>query len=153
MVPPRYQEVVAATIPSYEKDGVKVRVVAGQSSDVAGPVTEIAALSLYLEVQMAPDSEFIQSIPAGHTALAYLFEGEGIFEEQTVAAVNMLKFADGDHLHVRTENSPPRFMLMAGMPFREPIAPYGPFVMNTREEIQQALDDLRNGTFVKTEQA
>ncbi len=153
MVPPRYQEVSAETIPAYEKDGIKVRVVAGSIGDVAGPVTEIAASPLYLDVQLAPDTEFIQPIPAGHTALAYLFEGEAIFADHTVAAVNMIKFGDGDQLRVKTENSPARFMLIAGMPFREPIAPYGPFVMNTREEIQQALNDLRNGTFIKTEQA
>ena len=153
MVPPRYQEVNAATIPAYEKDGVKVRLVAGQIADVAGPVTEIAASPLYMEVQMGPDQEFIQPIPTGHTALAYLFEGEVIIEDKTVAAVNMLKFADGDHVRIKTENSAARFMLIAGKPFREPIAPYGPFVMNTREEIQQALDELRNGTFIKTEQA
>jgi quercetin 2,3-dioxygenase len=153
MTAPRYQEVSAATIPAYEKDGLRVRVVAGSVAGVAGPVTQIAASPLYLEVQMAPDTEFNQPIPAGHTALAYLFEGEALFEEQTVAAVHMLQFADGEHLRVRTENSPARFMLMAGMPFREPIAPYGPFVMNTREEIQQALAELRNGTFIRAEQA
>lgn len=153
MVPPRYQEVSAATIPVSEKDGLRVRVVAGQYADIAGPVTEIAASPLYLDVQMAPATEFVQSIPSGHTVLAYLFEGEAVFDGQTVTAVHMLKFDDGDHLRVKTENSSARFMLMAGRPFREPIAPYGPFVMNTREEIQQALIELRNGTFIKTEQA
>jgi hypothetical protein len=152
MVTPRYQEVNAATIPAYQKGGMRVRVVAGTIADVAGPVTQIAASPLYLDVQMPPDSDLIQPIPAGHTALAYLFEGEAIFGEQTVEAVHMLKFADGDHIRVKTENSPARFMLIAGMPFREPIAPYGPFVMNTREEIQQALSDLRNGTFIQSEQ-
>jgi quercetin 2,3-dioxygenase len=153
MVAPRYQEVNAATIPAYERDGIKVRVVAGSIGDVTGPVTEIAASPLYLEVQLAPDTEFIQPTPSGHTALAYLFEGEAAFGDQTVAAVNMLDFGDGDHIRVKTENSPARFMLISGKPFREPIAPYGPFVMNTREEIQQALNDLRNGTFVSTEPA
>jgi redox-sensitive bicupin YhaK (pirin superfamily) len=153
MIAPRYQEVSAAIIPAYEKDGLRVRVVAGSFAGIAGPVTEIAASPVYLEVQMAPDTEFIEPIPLGHTALAYVFEGEALFGEQTVSAVRMLQFANGDHLRVRTENSPARFMLMAGMPFREPIAPYGPFVMNTREEIQLALTELRNGTFIKTEQA
>jgi quercetin 2,3-dioxygenase len=153
MVPPRYQEVNAGTIPSYDKDGIHVRVVAGAYAGVQGPVTEIAASPLYLDVELAADTEFTQPIPVGHTALAYLFEGEATFGDQTVSAVHMLKFADGDYLHVKTENSAARFMLMSGMPFREPIAPYGPFVMNTREEIQQALDELRNGTFIKTGQA
>src|SRR5512140_3778067 len=150
MVAPRYQEVMADRIPAYERDGVRVRVVAGSIADVAGPVTEISASPLYLDVQLGPETEFTQPIPAGHTALAYLFEGEATFGEQTIAAVNMIKFENGDHIRVKTENSPARFMLIAGMPFKEPIAPYGPFVMNTREEIQQALNDLRNGTFIKT---
>ena len=153
MVAPRYQEVSAASIPTYKKDGVRVRVVAGSHADIAGPVTEIAASPLYLDVQMAPDTAFTQPIPSGHTVLAYLFEGEALFSEKTVEAVHMLKFEDGDSLQVRTENSPARFMLIAGKPFGEPIAPYGPFVMNTREEIQQALNELRNGTFIKAEQA
>jgi redox-sensitive bicupin YhaK (pirin superfamily) len=61
----------------------------------------------------------------------------------------MVRFSDGDHIAVRTENSPVRLMLMAGAPFREPIVPYGPFVMNTIEEIQQTLKELRGGTFIK----
>jgi hypothetical protein len=149
MIAPRYQEVNAATIPAYEHAGLKLRVVAGEANGVLGPVTEIAASPLYLDAQLAPGTEFIQAIPAGHTALAYVFEGEGVFGDQTVGAVRMIQFDDGDHIRVRTENAPVRFMLMAGMPFKEPIAPYGPFVMNTREEIQQALAELRNGTFIR----
>ena len=61
----------------------------------------------------------------------------------------MVRFGDGDHLTVQTENSPVRFMLIAGAPFKEPIVPYGPFVMNTIEEIQETLKELRNGTFIK----
>ena len=152
MTAPRYQEVSAATIPAYEKEGLRVRVVAGSFAGITGPVTEIAAAPLYLDVQMAADTEFVQPIPAGHTALAYLFEGEALFGGQTLSAVHMLRFGDGDHLRVQTENSTARFMLIAGKPFREPIVPYGPFVMNTREEIQQTLLELRNGTFIKTEQ-
>ncbi len=150
MTTPRYQEVSAATIPTYEKDGVKIRVVAGQVNNVIGPVTEIAASPLYLDVELAPDTEFIQPIPSGHTALAYVFEGEGVFADQTIEAVHLIKFDDGDNIQVKTENHSVRFMLMAGQPFQEPIAPYGPFVMNTMEEIQQTLIELRNGTFIKS---
>ena len=149
MIEPRYQEVNAATIPTYEKDGVKIRVVAGEVDGVTGPVTEIAASPLYLEVQLAPDTEWIQPIPDGHTALAYVFEGEGVFGDQTVEAIKLIKFEDGDHIRVKTENNLVRFMIFAGAPFKEPIVPYGPFVMNTIEEIQQTLRELRNGTFVK----
>ncbi len=149
MSEPRYQEVSAATIPTYEKDGIKIRVVAGEVEGVRGPVTEIAASPLYLDLQLDPDKEWTQPIPGGHTALAYVFQGEGVFSGETIPAVKLLKFTDGDCLQVRTENSPVRFMLMAGAPFKEPIVPYGPFVMNTLEEIQQTLAELRNGTFIK----
>ena len=149
MTEPRYQEVTGSTIPTYEKDGVKIRVVAGEVDGVTGPVTEIAASPLYLDVQLAPDKEWTQPITSGHTALAYVFEGEGVFADQTVEAVKLIRFADGDHIQVKTENNPLRFMLFAGAPFNEPIVPYGPFVMNTIEEIQQTLSELRNGTFVE----
>ena len=149
MTEPRYQEVNAATIPTYEKDGIKIRVVAGQANGVAGPVTEIAASPLYLDVELALDKEWTQPVESGHTALAYVFEGEAVFADKTVEAVRMIKFNDGDQIRVKTENSSVRFMLIAGNPFKEPIAPYGPFVMNTIEEIQQTLIELRNGTFIK----
>ncbi|MFH1185122.1 MAG: pirin family protein [Chloroflexota bacterium] len=151
MMAPRYQEVNSESIPTYEKGGVKLRVVAGTAGGVAGPVTEIAAGPLYLDAQLAPGTEFVQPLPAEHTALAYIFEGEAVFGDQTQGAVRMLKFGPGDHIRVRTENTAVRFMLIAGRPFGEPIAPYGPFVMNTREEIQQALVELRNGTFIRDE--
>src|SRR5512133_2056534 len=150
MSEPRYQEVSAATIPTYERDGVKIRVVTGTVDNVTGPVVDIAASPLYMDLQLAPAQEWNQPIPSGHTALAYVFEGEGVFSGQTVEAVKLLKFTDGDCLQVRTENSPVRFMLMTGAPFKEPIVPYGPFVMNTLEEIQQTLAELRNGTFIKS---
>jgi hypothetical protein len=149
MSEPRYQEVNASTIPTYEKDGVKIRVVAGTVDGISGPVEDISASPLYLDVQLAPGIEWHSPIPDGHTALAYVFEGEGVFSSETVEAVHLVKFNDGDHIKVKTENNPVRFMLIAGAPFKEPIVPYGPFVMNTIEEIQQTLRELRNGTFIK----
>ena len=158
MTTPRYQEVSAATIPSVEKDGATVRIVTGEVFGTQGPVTEIAASPLYIDVTLTPGAEFSQEIPPGHTAVAYVFEGEGTFgsmedgngEQESVSAVKMIVFADGDHIRVRAaQNSPVRFMLMAGAPFKEPIVPYGPFVMNTVEEIQQTLADLRSGAFVR----
>jgi redox-sensitive bicupin YhaK (pirin superfamily) len=149
MSEPRYQEVSASTIPMYEKEGIKIRVVTGEVDGVAGPVTEIAASPLYLDIQLAPNMKWTQPIPSGHTTLAYVFEGEGVFSDQTVESVRLIKFEDGDHIHVRTENNPVHFMLFSGAPFKEPIVPYGPFVMNSIEEIQQTLNELRNGTFIK----
>jgi len=153
MIAPRYQEVISSQIPVHEKDGVRVRLVAGSAEGLAGPVTEIAAAPLYLDAELAPGREFAQSTPVEYTVLAYVFEGEAVFGSQTVAAVRMIQFGPGEEIRVRTENSPARFMLIAGQPFREPIAPYGPFVMNTREEIQQALQELRDGTFVRNQSA
>ena len=140
---------IASTIPTYEKDGVKIRVVAGNIDDVSGPVQDIAASPLYMDVELAPASEWHFPIPEGYTAVAYVFEGEGVFAGETVGAVHLIKFLDGDHITVKTENQSVRFMLIAGAPFREPIVPYGPFVMNTIEEIQETLRELRNGTFIK----
>lgn len=156
MSQPRYQEVNANTIPTVEKDGTKIRIVAGEVSGFEGPVTEIAANPVYLDVELDQGSSFNYPIPSGHTTVAYVFEGEAEFgvnvdgSGQLVNAVHLIEFGDGDSLEVNTTpDSGVRFMLMAGAPFREPIVPYGPFVMNTPEEIQQALHDLRNGTFVK----
>jgi len=148
MTTPRYQEVTAASIPSTMKDGATVRVVAGEFNGTVGPVTEIAASPLYLDVRLAPVSRFICPIPSGHTALAYVFEGAGNFSGEAVESVRMVVFSDGDQIEVESDTGV-RFMLIAGMPFGEPIVPYGPFVMNTVEEIQQTLAELRDGTFIR----
>ena len=146
---PRYQEVAADTIPVIEKDGATIRLVAGEIDGVRGPVTEIAAAPLYMDVKLAAGSRFSYPIPSGHTTLIYVFDGVGEFSGEAVESVSMVVFNDdGDHIEVKTEAGV-RFMLMAGAPFNEPIVPYGPFVMNTREEIEETLRELRNGTFIK----
>jgi redox-sensitive bicupin YhaK (pirin superfamily) len=146
---PRYQEVAAETIPVFEKDGCRVRVVAGIVDSLHGPVTEIAANPVYVDVTLEAGIKFSLPVPERHTVLAYVFAGKGTFGDKEVASVNMAVFSEGNQIEVRAGDSLVRFMLMAGKPFGEPIVPYGPFVMNTREEIQQALTDLRNGTFVR----
>jgi redox-sensitive bicupin YhaK (pirin superfamily) len=145
---PRYQEMTAASIPSTTKDGATVRVVAGEFNGTRGPVIEIAASPLYMDVKLDPASRFVLPIPSGHTALAYVFEGKGQFAGEEVESVRMVVFGDGDQVEVESVSGV-RFMLIAGKPFRELIVPYGPFVMNTVEEIQQTLVELRNGTFIK----
>jgi redox-sensitive bicupin YhaK (pirin superfamily) len=146
---PRYQEVTASSIPVIEKDGATIRLVAGELDGVRGPVTEIAASPLYMDVKLAPASRFIYPVPSGHTVLAYVFEGTGEFGNEVVESVSMVVFNDdGNQIEVNSATGV-QFMLISGAPFKEPIVPYGPFVMNTVEEIQQAITDLRNGTFVK----
>jgi len=149
MGPPRYQEVNAGSIPAYEQEGIKVRIVAGEVAGVRGLVTEIAADPLYLDVQLEPGAVLFPTHPGRTHALVYLFQGGGMFGADAAESLRMLILTDGDELTAQAGGEGMRFMLMAGAPFHEPIAPYGPFVMNTREEIQQALVDLRNGTFVE----
>lgn len=155
---PRYQGVVAQDLPVARAAGRRVRVVAGSFEGVQGPVTAITAGPLYVDVSLEPRAELTIPVGAGETLLAYVFEGAGVFGLSDTAAgvrieaVSMVVFEDGDHVRVRADvDSPVRFMLIAGAPFGEPIVPYGPFVMNTDEEIRQALSDLRNGTFVARE--
>jgi redox-sensitive bicupin YhaK (pirin superfamily) len=156
MSQPRYQDVVTDTIPTVEADGVSVRVVAGEYQGVSGPVTEIAAQPLYMDVTLNAGSTFELPVPSGHTVVAYVFEGAGLFglneqdEGVNVESVKLVLFGEGERIGVSGgPESSVRFMLMAGAPFHEPIVPYGPFVMNTEAEIRQALSDLRNGTFVE----
>jgi redox-sensitive bicupin YhaK (pirin superfamily) len=149
MIAPRYQEVTAASIPTIELEGATVRLIAGTFRDTEGPVREIAAQPLYLDVRLEAGANFALPVPAEHTVLAYVFEGEGCFgaESARVPAVHLVAFEPGDQILASTEAGA-RFLVLAGAPFREPIVPYGPFVMNTLQEIQQAVRDLQNGTFV-----
>ncbi len=152
---PRYREIDSETIPEVEANGVKVRVIAGEYQGVKGPVTEIEAQPRYMDVTLEPGTEFSLAIAKGLSTFAYVFEGSGFFGAdhdglgQAVEAVKMVVFEDGDLVQAKAApESPVRFILMSGLPIGEPIVPYGPFVMNTEAEIQQAFVDLRNGTFV-----
>jgi len=150
MSSPRYQEIKAEDIPiATPEPGVEVKVIAGEFAGVHGPVTEIAADPTYLDVKLAAGIRFAQSIPAGHTVFAYLFEGEGDFAGKALEATRLLVFGDGSQVVVTAGKQGARFLLVSGKPLGEPIARYGPFVMNTQEEIQQALQDLHNGTFIR----
>jgi redox-sensitive bicupin YhaK (pirin superfamily) len=155
MTNPRYQDMPSSRIPEIQRpDGVKVRVITGTVDGIAGPVTEIAIAPTYLDVHMPPQACFAQPTPGGHTVFAYIYDGEGQFvidpdqAGKTLAGPRLVQFTDGDFVEARTNNLPLRFLLVMGKPLNEPIARYGPFVMNTREEILQALRDLDNGTFV-----
>ncbi len=155
MSQPRYQSVAAPDLPAALAPGRAARVVAGSFEGVIGPVKAITASPLYVDVSLEPQAELTFPVAPGETLLAYVFEGAGTFGSSDIEpglrieAVHMVVFEDGDHVRVRAEDaSPVRFMLIAGAPFGEAVVPYGPFVMNTEQEIRQALADLRNGTFV-----
>ena len=156
MTTPRYQEIASALIPEIRReDGITIRVIAGKVDSIRGPVTEIAADPTYLDVSLPINASFVHSIEKGHTAFAYVFEGEGVFgvtangSGDRVSHLKLVALGDGDCIEVRTARQPVRFLLVSGKPLYEPVARYGPFVMNTPEEIEQALRDLQNGTFVR----
>jgi len=153
--PPRYQEVTSEGIPAVEFEGGQVRVIAGEHLGLQGPVREIIAQPLYMDVRLEPGGRFAMPIPAGHTTIAYLFEGPLFIDEEAITggapleAVRMLVFRAGDEVSLRApSDSSARFMLIAVRPFGEPIVTCGPFVMNTEAEIRQAFEDLRSGRFV-----
>jgi redox-sensitive bicupin YhaK (pirin superfamily) len=148
---PRYQEVASANIPEYSgAEGINIRVIAGRVGEVDGAVSEIAADPTYLDVKIPAGVTFKHEIPAGHTAFAYLFEGSAKFDETTeVESPRLVIFEDGDEIEVMAGENGARFLLISGLPLGEPVARYGPFVMNTEEEIEQALLDLRRGTFIQ----
>jgi len=156
MSPPRYQEFKTDEIPEIDcGEGGKVKIIAGEVANVRGPVTEIAADPSYLDVTLAARARFTHPVPRGHAAFAYLFEGDGSFgalEDDDGTAVQgkaLAIFGDGDTIDVKAGANGTRFLLISGKPLQEPIARYGPFVMNTEGEIKQALIDLKEGTFVK----
>jgi redox-sensitive bicupin YhaK (pirin superfamily) len=157
MTKPRYQDIRSGEIPEVTKEGgVRIRVITGTVDGVSGPVTGIAANPIYLDVSVPAHASFIQPIHRGHTAFAYVFEGEAKFagddkEDGTeVSSPRLVVLGDGDYVKVVTGAIPVRYLLVSGKPLHEPIARYGPFVMNTEEEIEQTLLELRQGTFVTT---
>lgn len=153
MTKPRYQEVAAASIPVVTQDGAKILVIAGEVAGVAGAVSEIYAEPSYLDVTLEAQASFTHAIPRGHTAFAYLFAGSATFDDggELIASSMLVVFADGDTVQVKAGDEPARFILVSGKPLHEPVARYGPFVMNTEAEIREAIRDLQRGTFVWTE--
>jgi hypothetical protein len=152
MSAPRYQNISANEIPRIERDGATLRVIAGSVDRVTGPISGIAAEPTYLDVALAPGGSFTQPVPRGHSAFAYVFEGEarfGVDDKVIVTAPKLVVWDDGDSIEVRADKNPVRFLLVSGAPLNEPIARYGPFVMNTQEEIEQTLRELQQGTFAR----
>jgi redox-sensitive bicupin YhaK (pirin superfamily) len=155
MTRPRYQDVPAATIPEVARpDGARVRVVAGTVDGVEGAVREIFAGPSYLDVALPAGVTFEQPVARGHTALLYVFQGEVALGAAgkgggAIGAPRLVILSDGEVVRVTAPGGPARFLLISAQPLDEPAVRHGPFVMNTREEIAQALEELRAGTFIK----
>jgi len=154
MTAPRYQNIASKDIPALQlANGVDIRLIAGHLQGTSGAVTDIYADPTYLDVSLPAGELFSQSVPSGHTVFAYLFRGSALFgaEGHPASAPQLIIFNNGDLVQVSATDQPVRFLLVSGLPHGEPIARYGPFVMNTRAEIEQTLAELRNGTFIRTE--
>jgi len=141
---PRYQEIPASRIPTAERDGVKARVIAGESLG-AKAVIETRTPITYLHLTLAPGARIEQPIPRSHNAFAWVFGGEARVADRVVKPGQAALLAqDGDSVVVSSETGA-EVLLLSGEPLREPVARWGPFVMNTREELVEAVHDYQNG--------
>ncbi|MFS2216849.1 pirin family protein [Telluria sp. Tellsp104] len=150
MSAPWYRDIPAAAVPRFTLDsGATVQVIAGSSHGVAGAVQREVTEPLYLDIELPAGATFEQALPAGHNAFLYVFRGEVVVEGKAVPQARMAildnaRAADGVRIKA---SQPSRLLLIAGRPLNEPIAQYGPFVMNTQAEVFQAVEDFRNGKF------
>jgi len=171
MTPPRYQDISSRDIPEVtDDDGTIVRVVVGDFWGRTGPVVGIAADPRYLDITVPPGKKKRLAVETSRHAFAYVFAGSGTFRDSSeprsvmteqVGTANgattysstgnrsLVLFDRGDEVVVQAGEQGIRFLLVSGKPIEEPVAWYGPIVMNTREELQQAYEELQNGTFIK----
>jgi len=150
MTDPWYQDFQSASIPEYvTEQGVSVRVIAGASHGVTGAVTRQVTEPIYLDVHLPAGTNFSTMIPVGHNAFIYVYRGSAQIGETRVDSQRMgiLSNDDGADEVSISADSATRLILVAGKPLNEAIVQYGPFVMNTQQEISQALDDFRQGRF------
>jgi redox-sensitive bicupin YhaK (pirin superfamily) len=144
MIAPRYQDIEPGRIPEVETNGARVRVIAGSYGSVRGPVQADATAPLYLDV-LLEDGEFQADVPLEHNAFVYVYEGSLDIGGRAVARGELAVLRGGDSVAASAGDAGARFILVAGRPLKEPVARYGPFVMNRPEEIQQAMRDFTEG--------
>jgi len=148
MSAPWYRDIASAEIPELELPGARVRVIAGESHGVRGAMQREVTEPLYLDLRLEPGVRFEQPLPAGHNAFVYVYRGSLSIGGTPVPAQRMAILANrGDGVAMQAGDAPTRALLIAGRPLNEPIAQYGPFVMNSNEEIFQAVQDFRAGRF------
>ncbi len=146
---PGYLDVQGADVPQFERDGVTVRVIAGESHGVKGAVQRDVTEPLYLDLQLPPGTSFEQPLPATHNAFVYVYEGGLRFDTGCQVLSGRMAIlantAGSDGVRLQAAEAPTRALLIAGRPLGEPIAQYGPFVMNTEAELVQAVRDFQAG--------
>jgi redox-sensitive bicupin YhaK (pirin superfamily) len=170
MMDPRYRDVKSSQIPVVDlPGGVKVKVISGQANGVQGPVRDIVTDPAYLDVTVPKGATFRHTVKSGHTVFAYVTSGSAYFDpgrdpfardevgrnyfdmdrDCLCGPETLVLYDDGDEVSVTAEEEPVSFLLASGKPIGEPVAWYGPIVMNTHEEIRIAFDEYRKGTFIK----
>lgn len=170
MTAPRYQDIAARDIPEVtDDDGTKARIICGEFWGRKGPVEGVAADPRYVDISVQPGRKKRIEVDRARNAFAYVFAGSGTFRDASEpravlteavdgtdrteysAAGNrsLVVFDRGDEIVVQAGDEGIRFLLVSGRPIEEPVAWYGPIVMNTKAELQQAFQELRNGTFIR----
>jgi quercetin 2,3-dioxygenase len=170
MTDPRYQDIAASAIPEVtDDDGTRVRVISGEFWGKRGPVEGVAADPSYLDISVPPGRRKRLSVETTRNAFAYVFAGSGTFRDASdpqgvlteeaadpnaparydASNHSLVLFDRGDEVVIRAGDEGIRFLLVSGRPIEEPVAWYGPIVMNTRDQLEQAASELRAGTFIK----
>jgi len=149
MRPAWYRDIPTATIPEAKLQGATVRVIAGQSHGVTGAMQREGTEPLYLDIHLEPGARVEQALPATHNAFVYVYRGALTIDGREVPVQRMAILANtpgSDGVAMQAGAAPTRALLIAGRPLNEPIAQYGPFVMNSREQLMQAVQDYQRGT-------
>jgi redox-sensitive bicupin YhaK (pirin superfamily) len=150
---PAYQEFSTAAIPEVSLNGGRVRVLAGEFDGTRGVISDPSTDVLYLDVALPTDAPFSLPLDASHNAFVYVFEGSARLAGDSLAKHTLAVLGSGDAVDITAGADGARFILVAGRPIGEPVVQYGPFVMNSREEIEQAFADYRDGKLVRTRAA
>ena len=152
MMNPRYREVKKEQIPEILIGDAKIKIICGEVQGIEGPVRDIVTEPEYLDITIPPHKNFEHQVKRGNKVFTYVIEGSGYFDPENkreIGAENVVIFEDGDKVEIKASDKTLRFLLISGKPIGEPVAWYGPIVMNTDDELQTAFDEYRNGTFIK----
>ena len=146
---PEYQEYKADAFPVLTEDEYRVKVLIGTFGDTVSPIRDDITGVSYLDVQVQPGGRFRYELPEGHNSFIYVFEGGGEFHDWQIPSHTLVTLADEPTLDFTVSKQGARFLLISGKPINETIVQYGPFVMNSREEIDQAMRDFQSNQFVR----
>ena len=148
MTSPEYQEYSPRSIPVVESNDMRVKIICGEYTNTKGLITDSITQLQYFDVRLIENQQFSHILDQRFNSFIYLLEGEAEYSGAHYSEHTMLVLGEGDIIQLRAVNAACRFILVAGLPIGEPIVQHGPFVMNTKDEIEQAIDDYRNGTLV-----